>query len=122
MGADVVKVERPGAGDDTRHWGPPFMPDADGNDTTRATYFNSTNRNKRSVASPLRLQDTPPVLRRPPPSLGEHTDQVLAELGFDTQHTAALRFSGMVWAPPGRFQAFLHPLGRLGEARAGSDH
>jgi len=53
LGADVVKVERPGEGDDTRHWGPPFMPDADGNDTTQATYFNSTNRNKRSITLDL---------------------------------------------------------------------
>ena len=53
MGADVVKVERPGEGDDTRHWGPPFMPDADGNDTTQATYFNGTNRNKRSITVDL---------------------------------------------------------------------
>ena len=49
LGADVVKVERPGAGDDTRHWGPPFLKDADGNDTTEATYFTACNRNKRSV-------------------------------------------------------------------------
>ncbi len=47
LGADVVKVERPGTGDDTRAWGPPF--DADG----RATYFNSVNRNKRSVVVDL---------------------------------------------------------------------
>jgi len=53
MGADVVKVERPQEGDDTRHWGPPFMPDADGNDTTQATYFNGTNRNKRSITVDL---------------------------------------------------------------------
>jgi formyl-CoA transferase len=49
LGADVVKVERPGAGDDTRHWGPPFLKDADGNDTTHATYFTACNRNKRSI-------------------------------------------------------------------------
>ena len=49
LGADVVKVERPGAGDDTRHWGPPFLKDAAGQDTDQASYFTACNRNKRSV-------------------------------------------------------------------------
>ena len=48
LGADVVKVERPGEGDDTRHWGPPFLKDAGGNDTTHASNFTACNRNKRS--------------------------------------------------------------------------
>jgi len=49
LGADVIKVERPGAGDDTRSWGPPFLKDAEGNDTTAATYFTCCNRNKRAI-------------------------------------------------------------------------
>ena len=49
LGADVVKIERPGVGDDTRAWGPPFLKDAEGNDTDQATYFTACNRNKRSV-------------------------------------------------------------------------
>jgi crotonobetainyl-CoA:carnitine CoA-transferase CaiB-like acyl-CoA transferase len=49
LGADVIKVERPQAGDDTRHWGPPFVPDAQGQPTSNATYFASCNRNKRSI-------------------------------------------------------------------------
>ena len=49
MGADVIKIEKPGDGDDTRHWGPPFLQDAQGNDTTHASYFTTCNRNKRSV-------------------------------------------------------------------------
>jgi crotonobetainyl-CoA:carnitine CoA-transferase CaiB-like acyl-CoA transferase len=49
-----------------------------------------------SVASPLRLQATPPVLRRPPPMLGEHTDEVLAELGLDATQRSALRQAGVV--------------------------
>jgi formyl-CoA transferase len=49
-----------------------------------------------SVASPLRLQDTPPVLRRAPPALGEHTDEVLAELGLDAARIAALHQAGVV--------------------------
>ena len=50
MGADVIKIEKPGEGDDTRHWGPPFMQDAQGNDTAHASYFTACNRNKRSIA------------------------------------------------------------------------
>ena len=49
LGADVIKVERPGRGDDTRTWGPPFLKDADGNDTTEAAYYLSANRGKRSI-------------------------------------------------------------------------
>ena len=49
LGADVIKIERPGTGDDTRTWGPPFLKDADGNDTPEAAYYLGANRNKRSV-------------------------------------------------------------------------
>ena len=49
LGADVIKIERPGAGDDTRSWGPPFLKDAQGNDSAEAAYYLGTNRNKRSL-------------------------------------------------------------------------
>ena len=49
LGADVTKVEKPGEGDDTRHWGPPFLHDEHGNATTHASYFTTCNRNKRSI-------------------------------------------------------------------------
>lgn len=49
LGADVIKIERPKTGDDTRAWGPPFLKDAEGNDTPEAAYYMGTNRNKRSV-------------------------------------------------------------------------
>ena len=49
LGAEVIKVERPGAGDDTRGWGPPWMKDGSGKDTTESAYFLSVNRNKKSV-------------------------------------------------------------------------
>ena len=49
LGADVIKVERPGSGDDTRAWGPPFLRDAAGENTSEAAYYLSANRNKRSV-------------------------------------------------------------------------
>jgi crotonobetainyl-CoA:carnitine CoA-transferase CaiB-like acyl-CoA transferase len=50
LGAEVIKIERPGAGDDTRAWGPPYLKDAAGNDTSEAAYYLSANRNKFSVA------------------------------------------------------------------------
>jgi crotonobetainyl-CoA:carnitine CoA-transferase CaiB-like acyl-CoA transferase len=54
LGAEVIKVERPGSGDDTRNWGPPFMPAGGG---TESTYFLSVNRGKRSVAIDLKDPD-----------------------------------------------------------------
>ena len=49
LGADVIKVERPKLGDDTRAWAPPYLKDVGGNDTAEAAYYLSTNRNKRSI-------------------------------------------------------------------------
>ncbi|MCV2360531.1 CoA transferase [Paucibacter sp. TC2R-5] len=50
LGADVIKVERPGSGDDTRAWGPPYLKDEQGRDTSEAAYYLGANRNKRSIA------------------------------------------------------------------------
>lgn len=50
LGAEIIKVERPGSGDDTRSWGPPYLKDAGGNDTGESAYYLSCNRNKKSVA------------------------------------------------------------------------
>ena len=52
-GAEVIKVEKPGVGDDTRQWGPPWLKDTDGRDTAESAYYLSTNRGKRSVAIDL---------------------------------------------------------------------
>ena len=53
LGAEVIKVERPGAGDDTRGWGPPFVKDGEGKDTQEAAYYASVNRNKKSITLDL---------------------------------------------------------------------
>jgi crotonobetainyl-CoA:carnitine CoA-transferase CaiB-like acyl-CoA transferase len=53
LGAEVTKVERPGAGDDTRTWGPPFLKDAQGKDTREAGYYLAVNRGKRSITVSL---------------------------------------------------------------------
>ena len=49
LGAEVIKIERPGSGDDTRRWGPPWLPDGTGAPTSDAAYFLCANRNKRSL-------------------------------------------------------------------------
>src|SRR3989304_4142008 len=49
LGAEVIKVERPGVGDDTRKWGPPYVKDKAGRDTAESAYYLSANRNKRSL-------------------------------------------------------------------------
>jgi crotonobetainyl-CoA:carnitine CoA-transferase CaiB-like acyl-CoA transferase len=63
LGADVIKVERPGAGDDTRHWGPPFLKNAAG-ETTDAAYFLAANRNKRSIAVDIAQPEGAALIRR----------------------------------------------------------
>lgn len=64
LGADVIKIERPGAGDDTRKWGPPYVKDADGNETGESAYYLSSNRNKRSIAIDLARPDGQALVRR----------------------------------------------------------
>jgi crotonobetainyl-CoA:carnitine CoA-transferase CaiB-like acyl-CoA transferase len=63
LGADVVKVERPGAGDDTRGWGPPFVEGADDGDLS-AAYFHSCNRGKRSIAVDFETPEGRDLVRR----------------------------------------------------------
>ena len=64
LGADVVKIERPGVGDDTRTWGPPFLKDAEGRDTDQATYSTSCNRNKRSVTIDMATAEGQALLKK----------------------------------------------------------
>jgi len=64
LGADVIKVERPGSGDDTRHWGPPFLKDALGRETGEAAYYLSANRGKRSLCVDFTTSDGRDIVRR----------------------------------------------------------
>ncbi|MDN7699865.1 CaiB/BaiF CoA-transferase family protein [Burkholderia semiarida] len=73
FGADVIKVERPGAGDDTRHWGPPYLKDADGADTAEAAYYLAANRNKRSVTVDIATPEGQEIVRE----LAAQSDVVL---------------------------------------------
>jgi len=64
LGADVIKVERPVAGDDTRHWGPPFLKDDAGQATREASYFTACNRNKRSITVDMAHPEGQALLRQ----------------------------------------------------------
>jgi crotonobetainyl-CoA:carnitine CoA-transferase CaiB-like acyl-CoA transferase len=64
LGADVIKVERPGAGDDTRHWGPPFLQDEQGHDTEQAAYFTCANRNKRGITVDMAKPEGQALIRQ----------------------------------------------------------
>ncbi|TYK67571.1 MULTISPECIES: CaiB/BaiF CoA transferase family protein [Comamonas] len=94
LGADVVKVERPLAGDDTRHWGPPFLRDDAGNDTREASYFTACNRNKRSITVDMAHPDGRALLQR----MAQEADVVvenfktggLAQYGLDYESLKVL--------------------------------
>ncbi|TFW06912.1 CoA transferase [Oxalobacteraceae bacterium OM1] len=73
LGADVIKVERPGAGDDTRHWGPPYLRDAEGRDTSEAAYYLAANRGKRSVTIDIATPEGQELVRK----LARESDVVL---------------------------------------------
>ncbi|WP_229509508.1 CaiB/BaiF CoA-transferase family protein [Massilia sp. CCM 8734] len=73
LGADVIKIERPGVGDDTRAWGPPYARDADGNDTSEAAYFLTANRGKRSVTVDIATPEGQALIR----DLAREADVVL---------------------------------------------
>ena len=73
LGADVIKIERPGSGDDTRAWGPPYAKDTAGNNTSEAAYYLSANRGKRSVTVDIASPEGQALVRE----LARHSDVVL---------------------------------------------
>ncbi|MFV1851668.1 MAG: CaiB/BaiF CoA transferase family protein [Thalassospira sp.] len=94
MGAEVIKVERPGAGDDTRGWGPPFAKDANGEDTTEAAYYLTANRGKKSLTIDITKPEGQEIVR----DLAAQSDVVLenfkvgglAKYGLDYATLSAL--------------------------------
>ena len=94
LGADVIKIERPGVGDDTRSWGPPYAKKPDGTDSSEAAYFLAANRGKRSVAIDIASAEGQALVS----ALAERSDIVienfkvgaLARYGLDYQTLATL--------------------------------
>ena len=73
LGAEILKIEKPGTGDDTRSWGPPFLKDKNGDDSTESAYYLSTNRNKKSLAVDIKTKQGQELLHK----LLEHTDVLI---------------------------------------------
>ncbi|WMW79597.1 CaiB/BaiF CoA-transferase family protein [Undibacterium cyanobacteriorum] len=73
LGAEVIKVERPGAGDDTRSWGPPYLKDQDGADTSEAAYYLAANRGKKAIAVDISTSEGQHIIRE----LAKKSDVVL---------------------------------------------
>ena len=63
LGAEVIKIERPGTGDDTRSWGPPWLKTADGGEARDSTYFASANRGKKSVTLNIAAPEGQAIVR-----------------------------------------------------------
>ncbi len=64
LGAEVIKIERPGIGDETRAWGPPYLKDADGIDTSEAGYYLSCNRGKKSLTLDISTKEGQDIVRK----------------------------------------------------------
>jgi len=99
LGADVVKVERPGSGDDTRQWGPPFV-------GVDAAYYLSVNRNKRSIELDLTQEEDAAVAR----SLARHADVLVENFRPGLLHHFGLDHDRLAETNPGSSPARLPPL------------
>ena len=95
LGAEVIKVERPGSGDDTRTWGPPWLQDSSGKQTNEASYYLCTNRGKRSITVDITTPEGLDIVR----SIALRSDVVvenfkvggLAKRGLDYETVSALK-------------------------------
>ncbi|MGC1175085.1 CaiB/BaiF CoA transferase family protein [Polaromonas sp.] len=119
LGADVVKVEKPQGGDDTRAWGPPYLKDASGRDTTEAAYFLCANRNKRSVAIDIATPEGQAQVR----ALAQQADVVLENFKVGGLKRYGLDYASLSAANPRLVYCSITGFGQTGPyaARAGYD-
>ncbi|MBL0075009.1 MAG: CoA transferase [Rhodocyclaceae bacterium] len=91
LGADVVKIERPEIGDETRHWGPPYLADGDGLPTSDAAYFFCCNRNKRSLTVDITKAEGQAIVRQ----LAAQSDVVLENFKVGGLATYGLDYTSL---------------------------
>ena len=119
LGADVVKLERPQTGDDTRAWGPPWLKDADGRDTSEAAYYLCANRNKRSVTADLSHPDGRRIVQR----LAASADILVENFKVDGLRQYDLDYESLSKENPGLIYCSITGFGQTGPyaARPGYD-
>ena len=120
LGADVIKIERPGSGDDTRTWGPPFLKDAQGQDTAEAAYYLGANRNKRSVTCDIAHSDGQALIR----ALVKHCDVFVENFKVGDMARYGLDYASLSALNPKLVYCSVTGFGQTGpyRERAGYDY
>ncbi len=113
MGADVIKVERPGAGDDTRSWGPPFLQDSEGRRTDNTGYFLAANRGKRSITIDLAKPEGQALVRQ----LAARSDIVLENYKAGTLQRYGLDYDSLRQVKPDIIYCSVTGFGQDGPRR-----
>jgi formyl-CoA transferase len=119
LGAEVVKVERPGTGDDTRTWGPPFLKAPDGTDTTDAAYYLAANRGKRSVTVDIATAGGQRIVRE----LARVSDVFVENFKVGQMKRYGLDYASLAAENPGLVYCSITGFGQTGPwaERAGYD-
>ncbi|WP_211364729.1 CaiB/BaiF CoA transferase family protein [Roseospira marina] len=120
LGADILKVERPGTGDDTRAWGPPFLTDRDGQPTRESAYYASINRNKRSLAVDITRPQGQALIRQ----LAAQSDILVENFKVGGLAKYGLAYDDLKEACPGLIYCSITGFGQTGPyaPRAGYDY
>lgn len=119
LGAEVIKIERPGTGDDTRSWGPPYLRDAQGNDGADAAYYLCANRNKQSVTVDFTTAEGREIVR----NLARQADVVLENFKVGGLAAYGLDYESLRAVNPRLIYCSITGFGQTGPyaARAGYD-
>ncbi len=119
LGAEVIKIERPGTGDDTRGWGPPFIRGRDGNETADAAYFHCANRGKKSATIDIAKPEGQRILRE----LTRHSDILLENYKVGGLARYGLGYDDLKEINPGLIYCSITGFGQTGPyaGRAGYD-
>ncbi|WP_444927662.1 CaiB/BaiF CoA transferase family protein [Microbulbifer sp. TRSA002] len=119
FGAEVIKVERPERGDDTRHWGPPYLKDEKGNDTADAAYYLSANRGKKSVTVDITTEDGQALIKE----MAARCDILLENYKVDGLKKYGLDYESIKAINPGVIYCSITGFGQTGpyKNRAGYD-